>query len=307
MGAYGSPEHLPPNNQNFSYTAGNPPPKKHTGQKVAYAVLFFLSAVFTLCTVSLLCGGYISTGILMAVETLGLMAATHMVHTNIDATNVANGIPTGRIYRKALNGYRSNGAVVNHLNPESAISYFRYHPIKMKSSGKIIAAVVAPFIVCLLISGILPYSSDTTQQVQAGIHLYSSTSPVSKTSTEAEYKASCKTIAFQQIARNPNKYKGQNVKLTATVQQIQDTGDGTQMLLLEADSDSEHTSDSSLYALYTPESENEDRILENDKITVYGVLNGLQTYTTVMGDSRSVPKINIRYRDILASSDSLDS
>ncbi|MCH4239907.1 MAG: hypothetical protein LKF71_06550, partial [Oscillospiraceae bacterium] len=89
--------------------------------------------------------------------------------------------------------------------------------------------------------------------------------------------------------------------LTAKVNQIQDVGNGTEMLLLEMSTNSSNTLDGSLYALYSPKNDNEERILENDKVTLYGVMDGLQTYTTIMGNSRSVPKLTIEYRNIEAT------
>ena len=55
--------------------------------------------------------------------------------------------------------------------------------------------------------------------------------------------------------------------------------------------------DDTLYVTYTPK-DGESRILEDDIITIYGEMQPLKTYTTVMGASVSIPAIDAKYIEI---------
>ena len=43
---------------------------------------------------------------------------------------------------------------------------------------------------------------------------------------------------------------------------------------------------------------NESRVLENDRVTLYGEFNGLKTYTTVMGASITIPSMFATFIEI---------
>jgi hypothetical protein len=308
MGAYGSPELFPPSDSNeYANQPQKPQLKKCGGLKFAYTILLILTTLLALNTAFCFYCAYVVTAIYSLIPTIGLAVAAHMVHSNIDAVNVINGNATGRIHRQAIKKYRSNGTNVNYLTPESALAYFRYHPIKVNSAGKIIATAVIPFTICALLLSATPYMNaqptlqPVEQKTDSSLVRQSKNISSRQDETEAAYKASCRQYTYEQIARNPNSYKGKRIKLTAKVNQIQDVGNGTEMLLLEMSTNSSNTLDGSLYALYSPKNDNEERILENDKVTLYGVMDGLQTYTTIMGNSRSVPKLTIEYRNIEAT------
>jgi hypothetical protein len=53
-----------------------------------------------------------------------------------------------------------------------------------------------------------------------------------------------------------------------------------------------------VYVTYTRKSENEDRILEDDIITIYGTLGGIETYISILGADVSLPKINAEYIEL---------
>lgn len=55
--------------------------------------------------------------------------------------------------------------------------------------------------------------------------------------------------------------------------------------------------DDVIYVIYSTDSD-ASRILEDDKVTIYGTLAGLETYETVMGGSVTIPKVNASYVDI---------
>ena len=50
-----------------------------------------------------------------------------------------------------------------------------------------------------------------------------------------------------------------------------------------------------LYIDYKRKSDMESRVLENDIITVYGIMNGIKTYTSVFGNQISIPYLLAEY------------
>ena len=56
--------------------------------------------------------------------------------------------------------------------------------------------------------------------------------------------------------------------------------------------------DNTIYVEYTRKTENESRILEDDIIYLYGTLNGVTTYTTVLGSDVTIPYMLAEYIDI---------
>jgi hypothetical protein len=117
----------------------------------------------------------------------------------------------------------------------------------------------------------------------------------------AQYKKQCASYKYKDIARNPNSYKGKPAKFKGQVFQIQEAW-GYDVILLQVTKGEYGVWNDSIYIEYTPKSDNESRILQNDIITVYGELNGIKTYTTIWGSSASVPYLKAQYVDISQAS-----
>lgn len=114
-----------------------------------------------------------------------------------------------------------------------------------------------------------------------------------------EYINSCKTITFDKLGRNPNKYKGEKFKITGEVIQVQEGwGDSVDLRINMTKTTYEYidevTWSDTIYATVEI-GENEDKILENDIITIYGECEGDYTYESIMGSNVTLPKINVEY------------
>lgn len=109
-----------------------------------------------------------------------------------------------------------------------------------------------------------------------------------------DYIASCKTYKYKDIARNPDKYYGKRAKFKGEVVQVIE-GYFTTTLRVDVTKGKYGIYTDTMYVVYTPKSANESRILEDDIITIYGELAGIETYETVMGASVSIPKIEAEY------------
>lgn len=104
-----------------------------------------------------------------------------------------------------------------------------------------------------------------------------------KKKEEEEKKGYNTGITFKQLARTPDDYIGKKIKFTGKVVQVVD---GTSEVHIRLAINSDY--DSIIYCAYDP-SILSFRILEDDKITIYGTSLGLYTYTSTMGASITIP------------------
>lgn len=110
---------------------------------------------------------------------------------------------------------------------------------------------------------------------------------------KADYIASCETLVYSDVSRNPEQFKGKAAKVSGTVIQVQEmTLLGTTSVVLRVDAGN----DNIWYVTYT-RPEGESRILENDWITCYGDCEGVESYTTVLGSQITIPSMKMKYYD----------
>lgn len=119
---------------------------------------------------------------------------------------------------------------------------------------------------------------------------------------EQEFKDSCSTIDFSDLSRNPDKYKGNNYKFTGQVIQVQeglfDTVDlRIDVTKIEYEYIDDVTWTDTIFATVTIP-EGADKILEDDVITFWGTCDGDYSYTSVLGNKISLPKIDIEYYEL---------
>lgn len=95
-------------------------------------------------------------------------------------------------------------------------------------------------------------------------------------------------ITYEQLARTPDKLMGRAVNFHGKVIQIIEGDTEVQMRLAVNDD-----YDKILYCAISKDNLKGTRILENDKITLYGVSTGLITYNSTMGGKISIPGVLI--------------
>lgn len=117
--------------------------------------------------------------------------------------------------------------------------------------------------------------------------------------SKSDYISKCKTISYEKLARNPDSYKGDYFKFTGEVIQVIQSG---RYVELRVNVTREDLYGTTMYSdtiyVETKLQENGDRILEGDIITLYGVCEGLYTYTTIFGATMSIPKIDVAYWNV---------
>lgn len=115
------------------------------------------------------------------------------------------------------------------------------------------------------------------------------------------YKSSCQKIDYATLARNPDKYKGQRFTIDGEVIQVTEISGGVLIRMNMTYTEYEYLEGGSwddTIVVVIPLAKTEDRILEDDIITIWGECEGLYTYETVLGSSLSVPRIRAKYHDL---------
>lgn len=115
-------------------------------------------------------------------------------------------------------------------------------------------------------------------------------------STE-EYKASCVSVAYDDLARNPNMYLEQSVFFTGQVVQVQEN-DNNVALRINVTQNEYGVWVNTIYVDYRRKSPDESRILEQDIVTVYGKMNGIKSYKSVLGNQVSIPYLIAEYIEL---------
>ena len=185
----------------------------------------------------------------------------------------------------------------NNYNPQQQPPII----VEKKKSGcftKALAVIggIVVFIIVILVIG--SFSSSNTDNTNT------TTSTVEETTQSKEdFINSCQEYTYKEIARNPNDYKGKHAKFTGEVIQVVEDGDSVALrvnITAEEASweESGYTYSDTIYVEYTRKSENESRILEDDIITLYGTLNGLMDYSSVLGRQVSCPYLLAEYIEI---------
>jgi len=105
----------------------------------------------------------------------------------------------------------------------------------------------------------------------------------------------CQTYTFEQMARNPDNFKGTNVKLTGEVVQVMEGtySNSLRINITKKGTYSTYYTDT-IYVTYTPKA-GEDKILEDDIITIYGTAQGDYSYTSTLGATITLPYVNAKY------------
>lgn len=107
------------------------------------------------------------------------------------------------------------------------------------------------------------------------------------------YKENCRSISYKDLSRTPDAYMDEYVKFSGTVVQV--CYEATSSLYYSTYRVATSGSYGDVVYIYVDNYGSGSRILEDDKITFYGTYGGLYTYTTVLGDSLTIPSIYVEY------------
>ena len=128
---------------------------------------------------------------------------------------------------------------------------------------------------------------------ECGKELERETFSLSPEEVKKLYIQECKSIKYDKLSRSPGEYEGQKVKFTGRVVQVCSEASSAFYYSTYRVATSGRYKD--VIYVKIDNYGSGSRILENDKITLYGTFDGLYTYTTVMGASVTIPSITAEY------------
>lgn len=111
---------------------------------------------------------------------------------------------------------------------------------------------------------------------------------------EKTFKATCKTYDYNELARYPEKYQGQPILLEGIVLQVTDEGK-KELLSLDTTGNGDI-----VYVTYIRQDENVARILEDDRIKLWGIFQGVTNTETVLGSQSTLPSVEAAYVEVIA-------
>ena len=115
--------------------------------------------------------------------------------------------------------------------------------------------------------------------------------------SQADYKAACKKVAYEDIARQPDKYIDQDVVFTGEVVQVDKISGNSYYARVNVTKDEYGFYDDTVYITFTL-TDGSPKILEDDIVTFYGVCTGEASYTSVFGQQITIPSGDVAYIDI---------
>ena len=120
----------------------------------------------------------------------------------------------------------------------------------------------------------------------------STSTSVDKTISIDDYKSQCNTISYDDIAREPDKYKKSKVKFTGQVIQVQESGSDIVLRINVTKGEYDNYKDT-IWVNYKY-SADEKKILEKDIVNLWGEVQGSKSYESVLGGQITIPEINAR-------------
>lgn len=116
-----------------------------------------------------------------------------------------------------------------------------------------------------------------------------------------EYKNSCSKISYEELARNPEKHKGEHLYFKGKVFQVKEPSlfeSKTSILVSVTPKTYEYFNetfweDNVYFSIKLDDKA--DRILQDDIIEIWGECTGIQKYYNVLGTKTSLPGVDIKY------------
>ncbi len=108
----------------------------------------------------------------------------------------------------------------------------------------------------------------------------------------AQFKSECSSPSYDDVARNPDQFKGSKVRFTGKVIQVMESS-GVYTLRVNV-TEGRYTWDDTVMIYYIS-SAGAPRILEDDILTFYGTMSGMTSYESVLGATITLPLMNAQY------------
>lgn len=170
-------------------------------------------------------------------------------------------------------------------------------PINKKKKCSTIVGIISIFLGIFFLIKAFSVFEDIVDSVNYDTQYNERTTAVNYVEDKENFINSCKLYNYNDIARNPNNYKNQNVIFVGQVIQVVEGVLGEVDYRIAVTEDTLGYYDDIIYCTYTY-STGESKILEDDIVTLYGICEGDYTYTSVLGGRITIPKVRIKYIEL---------
>ena len=115
---------------------------------------------------------------------------------------------------------------------------------------------------------------------------------------QKDFKKSCTEIKYEDLARNPDSYKGQNLMFKGEVIQCEQSYGTSYYARVNVTVDEYGFYSDTIYVTFEIP-EDADKILEEDIVKLYGICQGAETYTSIFGESITIPSLDAAYVELV--------
>lgn len=116
--------------------------------------------------------------------------------------------------------------------------------------------------------------------------------------SQDDFKKSCNKVTYEELARNPENFKGQNLTFTGEVIQCEQSYGTSYFARVNVTVDEYGYYDDTIYVTFEIP-EGNDKILEEDIVKLYGVCQGSESYTSIFGEQITIPSLDAVYVEIV--------
>lgn len=113
-----------------------------------------------------------------------------------------------------------------------------------------------------------------------------------------QYKSECIDVSYDDLARKPDEYEGQKVKFRGQIRQVvKDSDSSTSEYLIPVTEGDYGLWDDNVFVKLSPDNK-DGKFLEDDIVTFYGESAGEYKYTSILGQSITIPCVKAIYMEI---------
>ena len=120
-----------------------------------------------------------------------------------------------------------------------------------------------------------------------------------KANIVTDYKNSCANYNYKDVLRNPDEYQGKNAYWFGEIVQVVSKSKNYSVFRIDVTCEKYeyiegYMCSDTVYVTYY----GTDSFIEDDMVKMWGVMNGTETYTTILGASVTIPKFTAKYMEL---------
>lgn len=114
-----------------------------------------------------------------------------------------------------------------------------------------------------------------------------------------DYKNKCENLSYKDVLRNPENYKNRNAYWFGEIVQVVSKSSYSSIFRIDVDCEKLHYSvgylcTDTIYVVYY----GSESFIEDDMVSMWGTMDGTQTYTSVLGSQITIPKFQAKYMEL---------